>query len=77
MGNNRNIYILCVCVYIMVEQEKQQESIKLTKNSRGYSWEVKLVVGVEESDGDALRRLYKLESALNARYKGEDKKDEK
>lgn len=46
----------------------QKESIKLTHNTKGYTWEVKLFV--ENGDLESLNRLDKINNELLIRYGG-------
>ena len=48
------------------------ESIKVSKNSRGYTWEVKIVKQDGETDDDWFNRLANMESKISERYGQED-----
>ena len=49
-------------------QINQKESVKLTKNSRGYGWEIKLLSDDIEKE---IERLDKINKKLNVKY-GDD-----
>jgi len=45
---------------------KQEESLKIEKNSRGYNWEYKLLGNIEEQ----LKRIEEIESLLKSKFEG-------
>lgn len=51
-------------------QPQQKESIKLSKMSKGYNWEIKL--HLDSSDALDLARLEKLNTELKRRYGQDD-----
>ena len=51
------------------QQLKQEESLKIEKNSRGYNWEFKLIGKVEEQ----LERIDKIEQILKSKFNTEVK----
>ena len=48
---------------------KQEESFKITKNSKGYNWEYKLLGTVEEQ----IKRIDAIEQILISKFKKEEK----
>ena len=48
--------------------EKERESLKLTKNSRGYNWEIRIFPKKDQQDMDWIKRIEILNNEFQKRF---------
>jgi hypothetical protein len=48
--------------------EKERESLKLTKNSRGYNWEIRIFPKKDQQDNDWIKRIEVINNEMLKRY---------